>query len=54
MLTTGSAGPWAICLRCERSRGKSMSGAWRSLAWWLLLPIVVLALLLASLHMLFG
>jgi hypothetical protein len=54
VLTDGSAGKWAICLRCERSEGKSMGRAWRSLALWLLMPIVALVLLLVLLQMLFG
>ena len=26
---------WAICLECDRRKGRKLSGAWRSLLLWL-------------------
>jgi len=54
VLVEGTAGQWAICLRCDRRHGRSASRAWVSLGLWMLTPIVGLALLLTILHWLFG
>jgi hypothetical protein len=43
-LTEGGVRVWAICLGCERRKGRSLSGAWRSLLLWLTAILVVLAL----------
>jgi hypothetical protein len=54
VLTEGSAGQWAICLRCARRKGSSLGQAWLGLAAWLLLPLLGLAALLGLLMWLFG
>ena len=54
VLTQHGAETWAICLGCERSHGHSLGSAWRSLGFWLVAPLVGLALLLVVLNWLFG
>ena len=39
-LTEGGAQVWAICLECDRRKGRSLSGAWRALVLGLLLILV--------------
>lgn len=46
-LTEGGAVTWAICLECDRKKGKSLSGAWRGLGAWLVGILVALAVLVA-------
>ncbi len=41
-LTEGGAKTWAICLECDRKKGRSLSGAWSSLGLWLVGILVVL------------
>jgi hypothetical protein len=43
-LTEGGVRVWAICLACDRKGGRSLSGAWASLALWLTALLVALAL----------
>lgn len=50
VLTEGGAGPWAVCKRCARRGGNSLGRGWRSLAPWLVAPLIVLSALLALLH----
>lgn len=48
-LTVGSAKTWAICLDCDRVRGRSLLGAWGGLAKMLggiLLALILLVALL--------
>jgi hypothetical protein len=34
-LTEGGVRVWAICLECDRRKGRKLSGAWRGLLLWL-------------------
>jgi hypothetical protein len=34
---------WAICLECDRRKGRNLSGAWRGLLLWLAAILVGLA-----------
>jgi len=43
-LTEGGAKTWAICLECDRKKGRSLSSAWSSFGLWLVLLLVGLAL----------
>jgi hypothetical protein len=43
-LTEGGVRVWAICLACERRRGRSLSGAWAGLVIWLVAILALLAL----------
>jgi hypothetical protein len=54
VLTEGSAGKWAICLRCDRRGGRGVGRGWSAVALWLVAPLLILALLLALLVWLFG
>jgi hypothetical protein len=42
-LTEGGVRVWAICLACDRRKGRSLSGAWRGLLLWLVMILVALA-----------
>jgi len=42
-LTEGGVRVWAICLECDRRRGRTLSGAWRGLLLWLAAVFVALA-----------
>lgn len=53
-LTESSAKVWAICLECDRKKGRSLGPAWRGLLLWLLLPIGALAAATALLGWLAG
>jgi hypothetical protein len=44
-LTEGSVRVWAICLECDRKKGKSLAPAWRSLLLWILALLAGLGLL---------
>ena len=51
VLTEGGTRPWAICLACEDRGGRTLSGAWRGLIFWILgilAVLLVLVLVLAS------
>jgi hypothetical protein len=43
-LTEGGVKVWAICLACEKRKGRSLSGAWAGLVVWLGGILVALAL----------
>jgi hypothetical protein len=45
---------YAICLRCEGSRGRSLRSGWGGVLWFLFKPILLLCLALALLYWLFG
>jgi hypothetical protein len=53
VLVDGTLGQWAICTRCEKRFGRNQSSGWRTLAPWLLAPIVLLVALLVVLHVVF-
>jgi hypothetical protein len=42
-LTEGGVRVWAICLECDRRKGRKLSGAWRGLLLWLVAILVGLA-----------
>jgi hypothetical protein len=42
-LTEGGVRTWAICLECDRKKGRSLSGAWGSFGLFLVGILVVLA-----------
>jgi hypothetical protein len=52
-LTEGGTRTWAICLECERKKGRSLGGAWRGLGGWLVGILVALAVTLGLLEWLF-
>ena len=54
VLTTGGAGPWAICLGCDRSEGRSLRRGWLTVVGWLVKPILGLFAIYAILYWLFG
>jgi hypothetical protein len=43
-LTEGGVRVWAICLACERRKGRDLKGAWTGLLLWLVAILVGLAL----------
>jgi len=43
-LTEGGVKVWAICLECDRRKGRRLQGAWRSLVLWLVAILALLAL----------
>jgi len=53
VLTDGGVETWAICLRCDRKKGRSLSGGWRVVAVWFVVLLVVLAVLAAASLILF-
>lgn len=48
-LTEGGVRTWAICLECDRKKGRSLSGAWGSFGLFLIAILVVLAAAVALL-----
>ena len=46
MLTDGGAKVWAVCLRCEKKGGKSLSSGWLAVLSWIALPTLGLGVLL--------
>jgi hypothetical protein len=42
-LTEGGAETWAICLECDRKKGRSLAGAWGSFGLFLLAILAALA-----------
>jgi hypothetical protein len=53
VLTDGGAKVWAICLRCEKRGGRSLSGGWSLVLFWIALPLVGLAVLTVLLELAF-
>jgi len=49
-LTEGGAKVWAICLECDRKKGRSLSGAWSSFGLWLVIVLVVLGAIVFALE----
>jgi hypothetical protein len=48
-LTEGGAKTWAICLECDRKKGRSLSGVWGSFGLFLVAILVALAAVVALL-----
>jgi hypothetical protein len=44
VLTEGGVDTWAICTRCDRKKGRSLSGGWGAIVLWLVLLIGLLGL----------
>lgn len=44
MLTEGGVKTWAICLRCERKKGRNLLGGWALVLVWVGVPIALLTL----------
>lgn len=53
-LTEGTSRPWAICLDCDRKKGKSLGNAWRGFGGFLVALLLVLALLVGLLRAMSG
>ena len=51
VLTEGGASTWAICLRCDVRSGRSLRGPWLTVAGWLLVPLLLLAIAVALLSL---
>lgn len=49
-LTEGGTKTWAICLDCDRKKGRSLSSAWRGFGLWLVGILVALAGVVAALE----
>lgn len=54
MLTEGGAQVWAICLSCERAKGRSLGGRWGGFGLWLVGLLVAMAAVIALLEWLTG
>lgn len=48
-LSEGGVAVWAICLDCDRTRGRSLRSAWMSVILWLVMILGGLALAVAAL-----
>ncbi len=44
MLTEGSVRTWAICLRCDKKKGRNLLGGWGLVLTWVGAPILALIL----------
>jgi hypothetical protein len=42
-LTEGGLKTWAVCLECDRKKGRSLRNAWMGIGFWLVGILVVLA-----------
>jgi hypothetical protein len=49
-LTEGGATTFAICLDCDRKKGRSLGGPWRGFGLWLLGILVLLAVVIVLLE----
>lgn len=54
VLTEHGAKTWAICLACDGHGGRSLRGAWVTVALWIAGPIVALAAIVILLELAFG
>jgi len=52
VITTGGVKTWAVCPKCARSSGSSLSSAWWQLTLWLLGLLAALAAIVALLELL--
>lgn len=48
-LTEGGVKTWAVCLECDRTKGRSLTSAWRSFGTFLVAILVVMAAIVALL-----
>jgi hypothetical protein len=53
-LTEGGVRVWAICLECDRRKGRELGSAWRGLVLWLVAILVGLAVVTSILGWLLG
>ncbi|MFP6685793.1 MAG: hypothetical protein VB934_13820 [Polyangiaceae bacterium] len=53
VLTEGSAKPWAVCLSCDASGGRSLAGGWLVVLQWIGWPILILLLVVIVLSWFF-
>jgi hypothetical protein len=44
VLTEGSVRTWAICLRCDKKKGRNLLGGWGLVLTWVGAPILALIL----------
>jgi hypothetical protein len=49
VLTEGGMRTYAICIACDRTVGRSLVNSWLTVIYWVALPLVALALLVAML-----
>lgn len=49
-LTEGTSRPWAICLDCDRKKGRSLAGSWARFGLFLLGILAAMGLAVAALH----
>jgi hypothetical protein len=47
VLTEGGVDTWAICTRCDRKKGRSLSSGWSSIVLWLVTLVGALVLIAA-------
>lgn len=52
-LTEGGARVWAVCLDCDRKKGRNLSGLWRGFGIWLFGLLVAMAIVIALVEYLF-
>lgn len=48
VLTEGGLETWAICVRCDRRKGRALGGGFRVVVTWLLVVLVALAIFAAT------
>lgn len=53
-LTEGGTRMWAVCLDCDRKKGRSLSGSWRGFGLWMLFLLLALALVVFALEHFFS
>lgn len=49
-LTENTSRPWAICLECDRKKGRSLGGPWASFGGFLLVILLVMGAVVGALH----
>jgi len=50
VLTEGGTRCFAICSSCERRGGRSLTRGWLTVLWWVLVPVLGLALVALALR----
>jgi hypothetical protein len=53
-LTEGGTRVWAVCLDCDRKKGRSLTSAWRGFGLWLFALLLGLAIFVVMLEYCFG